>query len=434
MSIGLDEKPHTLTKPAESSCLLKGTPAAMRLAYLTTAYPEVSHTFVRREILELEERGHHVIRLSIRPASSTLVDPVDIQEANQTFYCLAQPALKLTSIALATAIRRPLRFFKACRMTMDMAKCSDRGLLRHLAYLVEALNLLPQLQRQQVQHVHAHFGTNSAAVARLLYCLGGPSYSMTIHGPGEFDAAIGFSLGPKISDAAFVVAITDFCAAQLWRWVDYPQWPKIQVVGCVVGEEFFQHARPIDRESKTLVCVGRLSAQKGQLLLLDAFAEMVHKHRIPAKLVLAGDGEMRQLIERHIAERGLQHCVEITGWVSAQQVRQLLLGARALVLPSFAEGLPVVIMESMAMQRPVLSTYIAGIPELVRPGENGWLVPAGSVDTLVDALIQIMTTPIDNLNEMGRCGQSLVRSRHDTTTEAIKLERLFRQAIDNDTG
>jgi glycosyltransferase involved in cell wall biosynthesis len=258
--------------------------------------------------------------------------------------------------------------------------------------------------------------------------MGGPPYSFTVHGPDELDAPIGLSLGSKIADSAFVVAITDYCSAQLRRWVAYEHWPKIRIVHCTVGEEFFAHARPIDPSSNTLICVGRLSGQKGQLLLVDAFADALERG-VDAELVLAGDGEMRAEIERIATKRGIEGRVRITGWISGEQVREEISSARALVLPSFAEGLPMVIMEAFALGRPVLSTYIAGIPELVRPGENGWLIPAGSPTAIADAIEDLMKMPVSRLEAMAELGRKAVRERHYTPTEAAKLAEHIRGSI-----
>jgi colanic acid/amylovoran biosynthesis glycosyltransferase len=118
--------------------------------------------------------------------------------------------------------------------------------------------------------------------------------------------------------------------------------------------------------------------------------------------------------------------VHITGWASGDEVREQLLAARAMILPSFAEGLPVVIMEALGLGRPVLSTYVAGIPELVVPGENGWLVPAGSVDHLVAALRQVLATPTEKLVQMGEAGRRAVLERHDVRVTAASLASLLR--------
>ncbi len=394
------------------------------LAYLTTEYPKASHTFIRREILGLERSGQTVLRLAIRASEESIVDPADVAEHARTTHFLSEPRLTLLYSSLVALLSRPIAFVRAVAMTLRMARRSDRGFVRHAAYLVEATHLLRISQRERIRHVHVHFGTNAAAVARLAQRLGGPTYSLTIHGPDEFDAPQSLSLPAKIADALFVVAISDYGAAQIRRWVPYEQWRKIHIVHCTVDDSFFDSAQPIDPTSRTLVCVGRLTAQKGQFVLLDALAQIVQEGT-DAQLVLAGDGELRPQIERRIIELELQDRVEITGWIDESEVRRRLLEARALILPSFAEGLPVVIMEAFALGRAVVSTTIAGIPELVAPKENGWLVPAGNVAELASAMRTVLEASAAQLDHMGRIGQERVRQSHRSATELPKLLDLF---------
>lgn len=225
-------------------------------------------------------------------------------------------------------------------------------------------------------------------------------------------------------DAAFVAAISDHCASQLRRWLPWDQWHKIKVVHCTVGEEFFQEAQPIDADSRSLICIGRLATEKGHLVLLDAFAQAVQRG-VDAKLVLAGDGELRPIIERRIRESGLGDRVEITGWIDEAEVRKRLLASRGLVMSSFNEGLPMVIMEAMALGRPVIAPAITGIPELVVPGQSGWLVTAGRADMLADAIVDLMRKPVSHLEAIAAQGSSMVRRQHYTPTEGEKLEELF---------
>ncbi|MCI0364753.1 MAG: glycosyltransferase [Phycisphaerales bacterium] len=400
----------------------------LRLAYLTTEYPKVSHTFIRREILELERRGHHLLRLAIRNGGTAVADAADRVEAARTIHCLSQPKWRLVRDVVVGIFARPARFVKAFGMTLEMSRSSDRGVLRHLAYLSEAAMLLRFLTDARIEHLHVHFGTNAAAVAQLIRSLGGPPYSLTIHGPNEFDSPRGFSLAQKVIDSEFTVAISDYCVAQLRRWVPFEHWSKIHVVRCTVGEEFFDHSAPIPACSNTLLSVGRLTPQKGQLVLIEAMKRLIDDG-IGAHLVLAGDGEMRAEIERRITALHLQSHVEITGWIDEATVRKHLRAARALVQPSFAEGLPVVIMEAMAMGRPVISTMIAGIPELVRDRESGWLVPAGNVEQLADAMRQALQAPLEALNSMGQAGREGVRRHHLTATEVDRLESLFSKSL-----
>jgi glycosyltransferase involved in cell wall biosynthesis len=400
----------------------------MRIAYLTTAYPSVSHTFIRRELLELERQVGEIARFAIRHTPYEIVDPDDAREDARTFRALAQPVSRWAR-ALARRARHPIAALRGLRQAVQLGFRSERGLGRHLAYFAEALLLLDEAEARGIEHIHVHFGTNPAAVAQIMRAMGGPPYSFTVHGPDELDAPLGLSLGRKIEDAAFVVAISSYCAAQLRRWVSPGHWDKIRVVRCTIGDEFLGAARPVDPGSRTLVCVGRLAPQKGQILLVEAFADAVDAGS-DARLVLCGDGELRGEIEAVAARRGVADRVHITGWISGEQVRRELLAGRALVLPSFAEGLPMVIMEAFALGRPVLSTWIAGIPELVTHGESGWLIPAGSREAIAEAIGEILSTPAEELGRRAARGREAVRERHYTPTETGKLAAHLRGSIE----
>jgi glycosyltransferase involved in cell wall biosynthesis len=403
----------------------------MKVAYLVNQYPHVSHSFIRREIAALEALGIAVERFSVRPSPSDLVDPADQAEARRTHVLLAAGLVGLFTATLGMALQRPLCWLQAMRKTIRLGRRSERGVLRHLVYLAEACLLARRLQDCGAKHLHAHFGTNSAAVAMLARVLGGPTYSFTVHGPEEFDHPEELSLGTKIEHAAMVVAISDFGRSQLYRWCHYPDWPKVQVVRCGVDAAFLEGgAQPI-ADTSQMVCVGRLAEQKGQLLILEALARLA-ADGVSFRMTLAGDGPMRSVIEKNLDRLGLQNHVRITGWLSNAQVRQELLDSRVMVLPSFAEGLPVVIMEALALGRPVVTTYVAGIPELVQPGINGWLVPAGSVDALVAALRDALQTPLDRLEEMGKQGAARVALMHDVRREAARLARLFRAIVNGE--
>lgn len=395
-----------------------------KISYFVNQYPKVSHSFIRREILALERQGFEVQRIALRGWDGDLVDAEDIRERELTRYVLRAGLASLLSAALRTVLSAPAQFVSALSLALRMGRHADRGWPYHLIYLAEACRMLPWLQESGARHIHAHFGTNSAEVVMLAHALGGPAYSFTVHGPEEFDKPQFIHLGEKIRRAAFVVAISSFGRSQLYRWVGHDQWSKVEVVHCGLEAAFHGVAPVPIPERPRLVCVGRLCEQKGQLLLVEA-AQRVAAKGIDFELVLAGDGEMRQEVEALIARHDLSSRVRITGWISSDRVREEILAARGMVLPSFAEGLPVVIMEAMALRRPVLTTYVAGIPELVRPGENGWLFPAGSVEALAATLEDFLVTPSSVLERMGEAGYRRVLERHDIDREAAKLAALF---------
>lgn len=396
----------------------------MAVAYLVNQYPKVSHTFIRREILALEKRGVVVERYALRGWDAEIADAEDRSEQARTRYLLAGGLAAPAGATAAAFVRSPLAFFRATGLALRMARRSHRPWPYHLAYLAEAARLAAWLRRSKASHLHAHFGTNSAEVAMLARALGGPPYSFTVHGPEEFDAPEALGLGEKIRRAAFVVAISSYGRSQLYRLVAHDDWGKVQVVHCGLDAAFCADPPAAAPMPLRLVCVGRLCEQKGQLLLLEAAAAIVRKG-VSLEIVFAGDGEMRPEVERLSDALGLRGHVRITGWIDSGRVRDEILAARALVLPSFAEGLPVVIMEAMALGRPVISTFVAGIAELVRPGVDGWLVPAGDVDALQGAIEACLAAPPDALLRMGEGARVRVLERHSADLEAAKLARLF---------
>lgn len=398
---------------------------SVRIAYLINQYPAISHSFIRREILALEKLGFEITRIAIRGWDRELADEKDLVERKCTRYVLRASAATLLFAVLCTLVKRPIRWFRALRMAHRMSRTSERPLHVHLAYLAEACRIESWLRETGTQHLHAHFGTNSAEVAMLVHILGGPPWSFTAHGIETFDNPKLVGLTEKVLRCAFVVAVSSYGRAQLYRSVEPRFWPKVHLVHCGV-DPTFREVPPDAREvvPRRLVCVGRLSPEKGHLILLKA-AQQLAAQGIDFQLILAGDGEMRPQLERQITQYNLSEKIKITGWISGARVREEILASRALVLPSLGEGLPVVLMEAMALHRPVIATFISGIPELVRVGEDGWLVPASDADALARALRVCLEAPADLIGRMGEAAHKRVLERHDVDVEAIKLRGLF---------
>ena len=397
------------------------------IAYLVNQYPMISHAFIRREIHALERQGFEVLRIALRGWDEALVDEEDRLERIKTRYVLQQGLQALFLAVLRVMATSPGHFLSALALTVRMGWRAERPLPYHLVYLAEACLILRWLRSFGAAHLHAHFGTNSSEVAMLAHALGGPPYSFTVHGPREYDKPEYLGLGEKIRRSAFVVAITSYGRSQLYRWVDHAYWPKIKVVHCGLEEAFYSGQPVPPPASPRLVCIGRLCEQKGQLLLIEAASGLAAKG-IPFELVMVGGGELRAEIEALISRHGLGKQVRLTGSISTERLREEILLARALVLPSFAEGLPMVIMEAMALRRPVLTTYVAGIPELVVHRQTGWLFPAGSVEELAAAMEHCLACPIDELRVMGEAAYTRVVERHSADVEAAKLAGLFRQS------
>lgn len=400
----------------------------MHLAYFTNQYPKVSHSFIRREILALENLGHTVERFALRSDETELVDSLDLDEFSKTSHVLSESYLSIILICISTMIVRPIRFLSTFALAVKLGFRSDRGMFRNIAYMLESCVLLNWQRDKNIQHIHAHFGTNSTSVVMFAHLLGGVGYSFTIHGPEEFDKPEFISLAEKVKYSRFVVVISSYGRSQLYRWIPLIQWHKVNIIHCAVDDLVIDVPLQELPEQVEFVSIGRLAEQKGQLLMLEA----LHKLKlsgVEVKLTLVGDGPLKLIIEQKIIDYGLADNVVITGALSGIEVIKAIDKASILLLPSFAEGLPVVIMEALARCRPVLSTYIAGIPELVVPEQSGWLVPAGDVDTLARKIREVIEMRNAELSTMGKKGREQVLLKHNSKIEAAKLAMLFESNI-----
>lgn len=403
---------------------------AVKIAYLVNWYPMASLTFIRREISALEAMGHEVLRFALEPWHDRLVDQRDLEEARLTRYAKAGGILGIFGLALGcmkVLVKRPNRFLRALRLSMRVVGSSDRSVFRHLAYFGEACVLSEWMRNASVEHLHAHFATNSAEVAMLARVLGGPRYSFMVHGPEDFDRAVCLSLDLKVAEAEFVTTISSFARSQIFRWIRAEHWEKVRIVRCGLDREHLEEPRSQALGVARLVNIGRISEQKGQLVLIEA-AALVAKRGHRFELEIIGDGNLRSQVEAAIRKHGLAEFVTLRGWVDNDGVRESLRRSRALVLASFAEGLPVVIMEAFALGRPVVSTRIAGIPELVEHGKSGWLVTPGDADALAAAMIAALQASQNEIDAMGSAGREAVLERHDVRKEAARLAQLIRDA------
>jgi colanic acid/amylovoran biosynthesis glycosyltransferase len=399
----------------------------LQIAYVLNTYPAPSHSFIRREIAALERKGLTVHRMAMRPHDGPLPDPADQAEAARTHYVLATGIGVLLWALWRTLLVRPGGLFGALAQALRMGRRSEAGLVKHLIYWVEGAHVARRARDLGAERLHAHFGTNAATVALLAQMMGGPDFSFTVHGPEEFDKPALIGLAEKLHHADFAVAISSYGRSQLCRLIPPRLWSKVKVVHCGIEPEAFEHPAPMPPgRPLRLVCIGRFAEQKGLFTLIDALAEAVRRG-VDVHLVLIGDGPLRPMIEASIAHHRLRDHVYLTGWLDETGVRMELAQAQCIVLPSFAEGLPVVLMEAMVAARPVVSTWVAGIPELVQPGRNGWLVPPADHEALADAIVDLSMTAPETLARMGKSARARALTRHSIDTEAAKLALLFAQ-------
>ncbi|MEQ8343188.1 MAG: glycosyltransferase [Marinovum algicola] len=393
------------------------------LLYLTGEYPRATDTFIQREVAALRAQGITIMTASIRRTGPEhLVGEEQIAEAAQTFHVLeaAKHPLRLAAAKLRL-LRHPGRFFRAFALVWRTAPGGLRNWLWQMFYFAEAIVLADHMQRHGVRHLHNHIAKASCTVAMLASELSGIPYSFTLHGPDIFFAPDHWRLDEKIARARFVACISEFCRAQAMIFSDRALWDKLHIVHCGIDPARYD---PAPRQGPPhLTFVGRLAAVKGVPVLLEALSFL--KGELPRlRVTLIGDGPERARLEQDAADLGLRDVVDFAGYRSQSEVARALKVTDALVLPSFAEGVPVVLMEAMAAGRPVITTGVAGVSELVEHGKSGFLVPPGDAQRLAQAIRAVLADP-DRRIEMGRTGRTRVVEDFDIGKEAAWLGRLF---------
>lgn len=393
-----------------------------KLAYLTGEYPRASDTFIQREVAALRQLGHQVETCSIRTTGPEhLVGKEQREEHARTFKVLdaAKNPLRLINTQLRW-MRSPRRYFAALALAWRTAPKGIRGRLYNLFYFLEAGVLAAHLQDNHITHLHNHIAKASCTVAMLSEALSGIPYSFTIHGPDIFFEPHHWRIDEKAARARFVACISEFCRSQLMCFAGQTHWDRLHIVHCGIEPERYGKTW---HSGQRLLFVGRLAAVKGVPILFQAMANL--KQDMPdLSLTLIGDGPERAFLEDMASTLGLSDRVKFLGYKSQSEVAAALLDTDMFVLPSFAEGVPVVLMEAMASGVPVVATQIAGISELVSHGEAGWLIPPGNVEALSQAIERGFLDPPER-QAMGEEGREIVEKHFNTGKEAAWLSELI---------
>ena len=404
----------------------------MHIAYVTTGYPWVSHTFIQNEVLGLRALGVDVDTFTIArsPLSECRTDAD--RDAYQTTYALRPPKLwHYLSAHLRGILTRPSRYLASLKRALRLAGLAPNDLVRHGAYFIQGVVLWDRCRQAGVSHIHAHFANVSSDVALLAAMLGGEGFtwSYTMHGPTEFYDLRHHRLAEKATDAAFVICISDFARSQLMGIVDPAEWGKLRVVHCGVDvSRFAPTAHERQDGPITIACVGRLVPEKGQSLLIEA-AGALRDAGVDVRLVLVGDGPQRERLERLVDASGVRDRVEFRGAVAHTEVERILHGADIFCLPSFAEGVPIVLMEAMAMELPVVACQVMGIPELVEDDVTGRLVRPGSLDALVNAL-SVLAADSDRRASLGRAARERVAAGFELRSNVVQLRDVYSEYLD----
>jgi len=403
----------------------------MTIAYITSRYPYVSHTFILREILALRALGLDICTFSVRrPDESEVLTDLEKRERAQTSYILPTGPLKLLAAHTRWFFQHPLRYLSALIVAFHVRPPGVRGLLWALFYFAEAALLAGRLSSRRIEHLHAHFANVAANLAMVAARLTGASWSLTLHGQADFGRPSETRLAQKIHSARFVCCVCDYGRRQAIHAAGPQVADKIHLVPCGLDLEDFpatttgdRQDQPADERPVELLTVGRLSPEKGHEFLLEALASLCSKN-LPITCTLVGDGPRNRFLHDRAAELDLTSHVHFLGSVGQDRIQDLYRRADVFILPSLAEGLPVVLLEAMALQRPVVTSRIAGIPELVQDGVNGLLVEPARSDQLAHAIERLVCDP--NLRQrLGHAARQAVLDRHDIRISADRMARLF---------
>lgn len=402
------------------------TPPPLEVAYLVSQYPAPSNIFIEREVEGLRSVGAQVHTFSVRPTPpDLLLSPLMKEEAART-KILQEDRREVARAVARLSARRP---GVAARVLAEALRTGERRLKNRtwqVFYLAEAAVLYEEMRRRGLRHLHVHFGNNAADIARLVVALGRAEdgddsawrWSLTMHGPTEFEAVAHFDLAAKVRSATGVACISDFTRSQLMRLVEPEVWPSLQVIRMSVDMDRWTPP-PVARDHSgplRVLSVGRLVPEKGAPVLLEALATL-RRAGVATEAKLVGAGELESLLAQRIVLAGLDDTVELTGLMGQDELPALFHWADVFCLPSFQEGLPVVLLEAMATELPVVTTSVAGIPELVTDGVNGRLLPAGRADLISQALTELAADP--RLRErLGCAGRQRIREEFSQITTA----------------
>jgi colanic acid/amylovoran biosynthesis glycosyltransferase len=411
------------------------TGAPIRLAYLVSEYPAVSHTFILREVKRLRSMNFELQVASINSPRQPLgeMSADDRQERATAFYIKEKGTVAAARAHLRAITQRPGAYFRGLAFALSLGWADLRQLLYAIFYFTEALILGEWIESRNLQHLHVHFVNPASTVGLIASRVFGIGFSFTVHGPDEFYDVRGQRLSEKIEGASFVLCIGYFARSQLMKLSPTRNWSKFEIAPLGVDLRVFAR-RPFGRASEEpfrILCVGRLVPAKGQHILIAAVDRLVKGGR-SVSLRFVGDGPDRVSLEREMNYRGLSGHLAFEGNVNQDRIREFYHEADAFVLASFAEGIPVVLMEAMAMEIPCVSTMVAGIPELIRDGIDGLLVMPSDERGLAQAIARLIDDE-DLRRRLGEAGRQRVTEKYDLDKNIDLLSRLFRARL-SDSG
>lgn len=399
-----------------------------RLAYVLQVFPDLTMTFVYREVLALQKRSLEIDAFSVwRPTVADLSYEAR-HFVDRTYYVFPLPWLKFLQSHLHFLVTRPSNYVGTALFVLTRKAETWRHRLRTAYHFAEATYLAREIERRGIRHIHAHFEINAASIALIVARLLGISFSFTTHNNLFTDRIL---LKEKLREALFVAVISEFSRAFLLDMAPGEDWrAKTHIVRCGLSpSQFFpSRVRPVNA-IPLILFVAQLAERKGAPILVEA-CKILRDRGLAFRCAIAGDGPDKALVDRLVAQYGLKEHVTLTGAILQEQLKGYLDQADIFALPCIRaangdmDGIPVVLMEAMACNIATVSTPVSGIPELIQDGETGLLVPEKDAVSLANAL-QRLIEDRDLRVRLGENGRNKVLSEFDSDQNAARLAALF---------
>jgi colanic acid/amylovoran biosynthesis glycosyltransferase len=403
---------------------------SVRMAYLVSRYPAVSHTFILREVRQLRDQGFDIEVASINPPDRAEAEMTeDEREETARTYYVKQHGWRGAVLGHLAGWLRPGAYLRGLTYALSLANGHPKQMAYGVFYFTEALMLARWMRAHHLDHLHVHFATAAANVGLVMKKMLPIGLSLTVHGPDEFYDAPGQWLRQKFEAADFLVCIGRYARSQVMKLVSTRHWDKIEISPLGVDPERYQ-PRPMTAAFTSrfqMLCVGRLTPAKGQRILIEACRQLTDAGR-NVSLIFVGTGPDEADLKAASHAYGLDHRIMFTGALNQDEVQKRYAQADVFVLPSFAEGIPVVLMEAMACGVPCVTTQITGIPELIRDGQDGLLVMPSDVDELVNAITRLIDDP-ELRARLSRAGRERVSAHYNLSDNVARLGRIFQKRL-----
>lgn len=399
-----------------------------RLLYLIGQFPAINHGYLMAEVRELRRLGFDVPVISVSPPDrqSAELSAIEREEVSRTYYIKALPPGHIALLNLVEFLRSPRRYVRGLAFAVGLAGVNPERFFYHVGYFAEAVLVGRRMRELGITHVHASFSATVVLIAAKIFPI---TWSFGVYGYGELHDPTASHLKERIASATFVRSISRFGRGQLMLACDRDQWPKLLYLPLGIDVEEFSPQAALHQDSSVprLLSVGRLSQEKGQALLLESVARLAAEgHSV--RLHLVGDGPDRQWLEDYARQLGITSNVAFAGWLQQEQLLSLYRSADIFVLSSLAEGIPMVLMEAMSLEKPCVAPRISGIPELIEHGVDGLLFTVADVDNLTQNIQTLLNSP-ELRQRMGKRAREKVLREYDATINTARFATVLEEQL-----